>query len=515
MAQLGSTVVTGSLTVTDDVNLVKPLSIANGGTGQTSATNIVNETLQSGLGTGDSVITDDTSVVTTHINGYSTTNKGLYRRAISLLNSYFNTRIAGRPNLTCSTEGATAAKTVALAGFVLSKGAQLIITFSNANTVATPTLNINSTGAKEIRINRTTVSTDSSSGNYLKASTAYYAHYDGTYWQLDTYQVPLARYAASAASATDCSYPESKFDVYCDTAAGTAAKVGRCRGYASAILYKGTILSLRVTVANTAASPTLNVQSSGAKTIYINGAAVSSSNQLSVGLYIAYYDGTYWQLIRTNSPNLNCDMFYSPDVAFSYTAAATVAKTAVMPSYKLITGARFRLYIVNTNTANNPTLSVNGTTAKPIAVNGTKITTSSVGNLAVGWYEVIYDGTNYYLYSSTNVVTPVTAGGTGATSAADARTNLGVQASITGAATSITSSDLTASRALVSNSSGKVAVSSITSTKLGYLTDVTSNIQAQINAKAGTAVATQSSDGLMSSADKTKLDGITITFEIV
>ena len=59
----------------------------------------------------------------------------------------------------------------------------------------------------------------------------------------------------------------------------------------------------------------------------------------------------------------------------------------------------------------------------------------------------------------------------------------GKQASITGAASSITSSDLTASRALVSNSSGKVAASSITSTKLGYLTDVTSNIQSQIDGK--------------------------------
>ena len=64
----------------------------------------------------------------------------------------------------------------------------------------------------------------------------------------------------------------------------------------------------------------------------------------------------------------------------------------------------------------------------------------------------------------------------------------GKQDSITGAATSITSSDLTASRALVSDSSGKVAASSITSTKLGYLTDVTSNIQAQINGKQATLV---------------------------
>lgn len=41
----------------------------------------------------------------------------------------------------------------------------------------------------------------------------------------------------------------------------------------------------------------------------------------------------------------------------------------------------------------------------------------------------------------------------------------------------------TASRALVSNSSGKIAVSAVTSTELGYLDGVTSNIQTQLNSK--------------------------------
>lgn len=57
------------------------------------------------------------------------------------------------------------------------------------------------------------------------------------------------------------------------------------------------------------------------------------------------------------------------------------------------------------------------------------------------------------------------------------------QDKITGGATSITSSNLTASRALVSNSSGKVAVSAVTSTELGYLDGVTSAIQTQLNGK--------------------------------
>lgn len=58
------------------------------------------------------------------------------------------------------------------------------------------------------------------------------------------------------------------------------------------------------------------------------------------------------------------------------------------------------------------------------------------------------------------------------------------QAAITGGATTITSSNLTASRALISDASGKVAVSStVTDTELGYLDGVTSSIQTQINGK--------------------------------
>lgn len=57
----------------------------------------------------------------------------------------------------------------------------------------------------------------------------------------------------------------------------------------------------------------------------------------------------------------------------------------------------------------------------------------------------------------------------------------GKQSTITGAATTITSSNLTTNRALVSDSNGKVAISSITSTELGYLSGVTSKIQTQLD----------------------------------
>ena len=60
------------------------------------------------------------------------------------------------------------------------------------------------------------------------------------------------------------------------------------------------------------------------------------------------------------------------------------------------------------------------------------------------------------------------------------------QATITGGATTITSADLTASRALASNASGKVAVTTVTSTELGYVSGVTSAIQTQLDAKQAT-----------------------------
>lgn len=57
----------------------------------------------------------------------------------------------------------------------------------------------------------------------------------------------------------------------------------------------------------------------------------------------------------------------------------------------------------------------------------------------------------------------------------------GKQATINGAASSITDSNLTTNRVLISDSSGKVTNSSVTSTELGRLSGVTGNVQEQIN----------------------------------
>ncbi|MDF2546155.1 MAG: PaBG [Anaerosolibacter sp.] len=61
------------------------------------------------------------------------------------------------------------------------------------------------------------------------------------------------------------------------------------------------------------------------------------------------------------------------------------------------------------------------------------------------------------------------------------------QDAITGGASTIDTENLTASRALISDANGKVAVSAVTSTELGYLDGVTAAIQTQLNGKAASS----------------------------
>ena len=63
-------------------------------------------------------------------------------------------------------------------------------------------------------------------------------------------------------------------------------------------------------------------------------------------------------------------------------------------------------------------------------------------------------------------------------------TNIRAQSAITGGASTITTSNLDTSKALSSNSSGKVVASITTATELAYLSGVSSNVQTQLDGKA-------------------------------
>ena len=75
--------------------------------------------------------------------------------------------------------------------------------------------------------------------------------------------------------------------------------------------------------------------------------------------------------------------------------------------------------------------------------------------------------------------------------------------------------NLTTNRALISNSSGKVAVSAVTSTELGYLDGVTSNIQTQLNGKLSSApvISVNSKTGAVSltASDVSAMPAVAVT----
>lgn len=79
---------------------------------------------------------------------------------------------------------------------------------------------------------------------------------------------------------------------------------------------------------------------------------------------------------------------------------------------------------------------------------------------------------------------------------------------VSGAASTVKDSNLAVNRALVSDSAGKITASGTTSTEVGYLSGVVSNVQKQLDGKCPNTDATATSAGRMSAVDKKKLDTV-------
>lgn len=86
--------------------------------------------------------------------------------------------------------------------------------------------------------------------------------------------------------------------VACSTAAATAAKVGNITNGTFA-LGNGSRVFVKFDNANTADSPTLNINSKGAKNIFSNGAQITTgaNKDLLKGICEFVYDGTQWHLV--------------------------------------------------------------------------------------------------------------------------------------------------------------------------------------------------------------------------
>lgn len=77
----------------------------------------------------------------------------------------------------------------------------------------------------------------------------------------------------------------------------------------------------------------------------------------------------------------------------------------------------------------------------------------------------------------------------------------GKQPTIEGAVTTVLTSNLPSTKVLISNADGKVTASSLASTKLDHLSDVTSAIQAQLNGKQSKAIISAAPPGATDGAN--------------
>ena len=173
----------------------------------------------------------------------------------------------------------------------------------------------------------------------------------------------------------------------CSTAAGTAAKVVTIAD-TNWTLKVGTIIGVKFTNSNTASNVTLNVDSTGDKSIYYNNATYTGNSQTICGyanrLVYYMYDGTYWVWFSTGV-ELNDNNVPS---AISFTAGGTQAKTATCHSYSLLAKSYTQVMMHNANTyAGAITMNINSTGAKPIYINGVASSSSNY-TLPAGSYFV-------------------------------------------------------------------------------------------------------------------------------
>lgn len=178
----------------------------------------------------------------------------------------------------------------------------------------------------------------------------------------------------------------------CSTGAGTQAKVVTCANFE---LVAGNELTVKFSTANTYASGAvqLNVNSKGAKNVWVANAVTSTANKLlwGAGAYITFrYDGT--QFIVIGEPR----EWYGA----STTGASTTAKTdtTAVTGCVICKGTKVSLAMSNENTASAPTLNIQSTGALAIyAGNSTTRPTSANGlSWSSGYTQMfIFDGTQW------------------------------------------------------------------------------------------------------------------------
>lgn len=186
----------------------------------------------------------------------------------------------------------------------------------------------------------------------------------------------------------------------CSTAAATAEKTVACTGFS---LVTGSEITVKFTVTNTAANPTLNVNSTGAKAIYYRGAAISAGYLAANRTYTFRYNGTQYELVG----DIDTNTTYSNMTAATASAAG---KAGLVPAPAAGKQASFLrgdgTWVVPTDTKN--TAGSTNSSSKLFMIGAT----SQAANPQTYSHDTVYVGTDGCLYSNSKRVVNIATGST-------------------------------------------------------------------------------------------------------
>ena len=249
-------------------------------------------TITKGNGSSETQTTQDTTY---------TPGAGLSLSGTQFINTGVRSVVAGAtPNiLTINTGGTTSSITINKVDYAARAG---LHTIKSSNEINLDYSETSWTGATELYFNYRGTSTDKKVTNYRMWNGA------GSSGALanvtaDTFVGKLSRNATTATTlATSRAIDGVNFNGSaaishygtCSTAAGTVEKAVALSGFT---LVTGARVTVKFTATNTAASPTLNVNSTGAKAIYYRGAAIGAGYLAANRTYEFIYNGTQYELL--------------------------------------------------------------------------------------------------------------------------------------------------------------------------------------------------------------------------
>ena len=413
---------------------------------------------------------------------------------------------------TCSTAAATAAKVVSCTGFTLTAGAMITVKFSATNTATSPTLNVNSTGAKAIMYRGSAIS-----AGYLAANRVYTFVYDGTDYEL----------IGDINTDTNTTY-----------STGTATKAGITK------LYTGT------------GSNTDGTMTQSAITTALNGKAASSHTHTSAN--ITDFEEAVEELLPTIPTKLPNPYTLTFTGAVSTTYDGSAARTVNIPTSGS-TDADLVIKLNGGTTEGTNQFTFDGSTAKTVNITASSIgaaarihTHSAATTSAAGFLRALNGSTANFLrgdgtwatppnttYSAMKGATSSAAGSTGLVPAPAAGkhtsflrgdgtwvvpTNTNTTYTLTKSGSTITLTGSDGSKTSVTDSNTTYSLSSFgitataaelnkldgvtaTAAELNYVDGVTSNIQTQLNGKAASShthnyAGSSSAGGAATSANK-------------